>query len=213
MYSRPSLILTAAFLSMMAVASCGQKDKSAPRVPAVIESTAATTRTESTPPAPAPQEPPARRDSARVKPDESVKSNLPADVLRTYPSAARIDSVVQPFAHVVVRSNTGSILGYIADTDAAGTTARGFGGPVPLRIYFDFQARPKRIYILDNVETPAYVEIVTNGGLLDRLLLYDPAQPDSIAAVTLATCSSRAIIQGVTATAGRVAGELARPQR
>ena len=213
MYSRLSLALTAAFLSMVAVTSCGRKDKPRLQMTAVVESPAVETDTDTTMPAPISPVLPARHDSARVKPDGPAKPDLPADVLHTYPSAARADSAVQPFARVVVRTAGGSILGYIVDTDAAGTTARGFGGPVPLRIYFDAGGRPERIYILDNTETPAYLEIVTNGGLLDRLLLYDPAQPESIAAVTLATTSSHAIIQGVTAAAGRVAAELARPMK
>ena len=213
MYSRLSLVLTAAFLSMMTVASCGQKSRSQSRVPSVVESAAARTVTDTPLTVPGSPVLPARRDSTRVKPDGPTKPDLPADVLRTYPSAARLDTIAQPFTHVIVRTDRGSALGFIVDTDAAGATARGFGGPVPLRIYFDAQARPKRIYILDNTETPAYLEIVTNGGLLDRLLLYDPAQPESIAAVTLATTSSHAIIQGVTATARRVATEIARPNR
>ncbi len=78
-----------------------------------------------------------------------------------------------------------------------------------MQVLLDAQARPRRIYLLDNQETPAYLELVVRQGLLERLLDYDPARPDSIDAVTLATKSSSAIIAGVTKTADRVAREVA----
>jgi hypothetical protein len=138
---------------------------------------------------------------------------LPSDVLKVYPEARRLDSTRTPFPHVVVLSASGSALGYVVDSDSAGTTARGYAGPVPLRLFLDQRGRPRRIYVLDNSETPAYLELATGSGLLDRLLSYDPARPDSIDAVTLATMSSRAIIAGVTATCRRTAAEVAKSCR
>jgi hypothetical protein len=73
-------------------------------------------------------------------------------------------------------------------------------------VHFDRQARPLRIYLLDNAETPGYIDIMLRGGLLDRLLRYDPARPDSVDAVTLATSSSHAVIAAVTGAADRLAG-------
>jgi hypothetical protein len=101
-----------------------------------------------------------------------------------------------------------AVIGYVVDSDSAGTTARGYGGPVPLRLYLDARARPRRISLLDNNETPTYFEVVTGCGLLDRLLEFDPAAPESVDAVTLATVSSRAVVAGVTATCRRAAAEL-----
>ena len=66
-----------------------------------------------------------------------------------------------------------------------------------------------RIYVLDNCETPAYMDLVLRAGLLDSLLVCDPAKPESVDAVTLATSSSHAITAGVTALAARVAAEIA----
>jgi uncharacterized protein with FMN-binding domain len=83
---------------------------------------------------------------------------------------------------------------------------------VPVQVFLDARAKPLRIYVLDNSETPAYLDIAIGGGLLERLLAYDPARPDSIDAVTLATSSSKAIIGGVTGLAARVSAEIvARP--
>jgi uncharacterized protein with FMN-binding domain len=79
-------------------------------------------------------------------------------------------------------------------------------------VFFDSRGRPVRIYILDNCETPAYLDLVLHSGLLDTLLVCDPAEPESVDAVTLATSSSRAIISGVTGLTVRVEDEVvARP--
>jgi uncharacterized protein with FMN-binding domain len=109
----------------------------------------------------------------------------------------------------VICDSSGTLLGYEVFSDSAGVTGRGYAGNVPVQVYLDERARPVRIYVLDNCETPAYLEVVYNGGLLERLLAYDPAKPESVDAVTLATSSSHAIIAGVTALARRVAEEIA----
>jgi hypothetical protein len=100
------------------------------------------------------------------------------------------------------------VLGYEAFSDSAGVTAKGYGGTVPVQVFFDSQGKPLRIYVLDNCETPAYLDIVYRGGLLEKLLAFDPAKPESIDAVTLATTSSHALIAGVTGLTGLVWAEL-----
>jgi hypothetical protein len=83
---------------------------------------------------------------------------------------------------------------------------------VPVQVFFDSRGRPLRIYVRDNCETPAYMDLVLQSGLLDTLLVCDPAEPESVDAVTLATTSSHAVIYGVTGLANRVAAEVvARP--
>jgi len=99
------------------------------------------------------------------------------------------------------------VLGFEVFSDSAGVTGEGYGGVVPVQVLFDARGKPVRIYVLDNSETPAYLDLALKGGLLERLLAYDPALPESIDAVTLATSSSGAIIAGVTGLAKRVADE------
>ncbi|MCX6841411.1 MAG: FMN-binding protein, partial [candidate division WOR-3 bacterium] len=118
-------------------------------------------------------------------------------------------SVSKPFPHRVVRDSSGRVLGYEVFSDSAGVTSMGYSGMVPVQVLLDAQAKPVRIYVLDNSESPAYLDIVLGGGLLGRLLAYDPARPESIDAVTLATSSSKAIIAGVTGLAARVSAEIA----
>jgi hypothetical protein len=133
---------------------------------------------------------------------------LPDVVVKTFPTAGSARSESKPFPHLVISDSSGRVLGYEAFSDSAGVTGRGFAGMVPVQVFMDAQARPVRIYVLDNSETPGYLDIALGGGLLGRLLAYDPARPDTVDAVTLATCSSKAIIAGVTGLAARMSAEV-----
>jgi hypothetical protein len=152
---------------------------------------------------------PEQRPGSGSVPAPRAQAGTEADTLgdvvkRTFPRAVTVASVAEPFPHKLVRDNRGRVIGYVVFSDSAGTTAKGYAGMVPVQVLLDSLARPVRIYILDNSETPAYLEISYRAGLLDRLLHYDPAKPDSIDAVTLATSSSRAIAEAVTRLADRL---------
>jgi len=134
--------------------------------------------------------------------------SIPVIITRAFPAAGSVRSVSRPFPHRVIRDSGGALLGYEAYSDSGGVTAPGYGGMVPVQVFFDSRGRAVRIYVLDNSETPAYMDLVLRSGLLDSLLVCDPAKPDSVDAVTLATASSRAIISGVTGLATRVATEI-----
>ena len=133
---------------------------------------------------------------------------LPDVIRKTFPSAGSVRSVSKPFPHRVIADSSGQVLGYEVFSDSAGVTGKGYAGVVPVQVFLNGQAKPVRIYVLDNSETPGYLAIALSGGLLERLLAYDPAKPDSVDAVTLATCSSKAIIAGVTGLAARVSNEI-----
>lgn len=147
----------------------------------------------------------ASTDSENGKP---LPQPLPAEVAMLYKNAQSSATRRRPFPHRILEGQSQQLVGYVIETDAAGTTAQGFGGPVPLRLYLDSCLRPRHIEILGNDETPAYLELVIESGLLDRLVGFDHTRPDSIDAVSLATLTSRAIIQGVTATLLRARSEL-----
>jgi len=129
-------------------------------------------------------------------------------VEKTFPTAGSVRSASNPFPHRVILDSVGRVLGYEVFSDSAGVTARGYAGMVPVQVFFGSQGKPVRIYILESCETPVYMDIIAGSGLLERLLAFDPARPDSVDAVTLATSSSRAIIAGVTGLALRVSAEL-----
>jgi uncharacterized protein with FMN-binding domain len=135
--------------------------------------------------------------------------SVPTVIIKAFPSARAVRSVAKPFPYRVILDSTGTVVGYEAFSDSAGVTGRGYGGMVPVQVFFDPRGRPVRIYILGNCETPAYLDLVLSSGLLDSLLTCDPTRPDSVDAVTLATSSSHAIISGVTELGKRVASEIA----
>ena len=139
---------------------------------------------------------------------------LTALVRKTFPAAGSVRSEPSPFPHRVVLDKAGRVLGYEVFSDSAGVTAQGYAGMVPVQVFFDARGKPVRIYILENCETPAYMDVISGSGLFERLLAFDPGKPDSVDAVTLATSSSRAVIAGVTGLAARVLAELAvKPDR
>jgi hypothetical protein len=150
----------------------------------------------------------ARTKNPVAKPPSLRPDTLPDVVRKTFPAAGSARSVSKPFPYLVISDSSGRILGYEVFSDSAGVTGRGFAGMVPVQVFLDAKARPVRIYVLDNSETPAYLDIALGSGLLERLLAYNPSKPDSVDAVTLATCSSRAIIAGVTGLAARVSAEV-----
>ena len=139
---------------------------------------------------------------------------LPDVIRKTFPSASSVRSEASPFPHRVILDSAVRVLGYEVFSDSAGVTAQGYAGMVPVQVFFDARGKPVRIYILENCETPAYMDVISGSGLFERLLAFDPGKPDSVDAVTLATSSSRAVIAGVTGLAARVLSELAvKPDR
>jgi len=175
------------------------------------ETTASAVRTSAAPPA---------VESARTKtpvtkpPSVSNPDMLRGVVRKAFPTAGSERSVSKPFPHRVISDSSGRVLGFEVFSDSAGVTGRGYAGMVPVQVFLDAQAKPVRIYILENCETPAYMDVISGSGLMERLLAFDPARPESVDVVTLATSSSRAIVTGVTGLAARVSAELAlKPSR
>jgi hypothetical protein len=104
------------------------------------------------------------------------------------------------FPHLAIYDSTGAVLGYQLDSDLAGTTVMGFVGPVPVRVFCDTLGLLVGVDLLDNIETPVYFQLVESSDLLDRLLRYRAGTRTRIDAVTLATHSSMAVVQGVVNT-------------
>lgn len=118
----------------------------------------------------------------------------------------------KPFPHFVIFATDGTLLGFQVYSDAAGTTMQGYGGPIPLRIFFDSSGKVLGFDVLPNNETPSYLAMCVDS-LKRRLRNYSPGETKPVDAVTFATLSSNAIIQSVTATADRVAKEIVKPNK
>ncbi len=203
-----SYFLRAAALAvLLAMGACGGNSSSRPETErAAAPETAASAVPPVTPESAADSAP--ARAPVDQPPTVPESETLPDVIKKTFPGAASVRSESDPFPHRVVRDSDERVLGYEAFSDSAGVTARGYAGMVPLQVFFDPRGKPVRIYTLENCETPAYMDIVSGSGLLEGLLALDPARPDSVDAVTLATSSSRAIIAGVTGLAARVSAEI-----
>ena len=154
----------------------------------------------------------AQTQTPAAKPSGPKPDTLPIVVRKAFPTAGSARSESKPFPHRVISDSSGRVLGYEVLSDSAGVTGRGYMGMVPVQVFLDAEARPVRIYVLENCETPAYLDIAFSGGLLERLLAFDPVRPESVDAVTLATSSSKAIIAGVTGLAARVLAEVVGPR-
>ena len=138
-------------------------------------------------------------------PDSAVED----EIRRLFPTAVRTEEADIPFPHTVIYGPNQTLLGYRVESDDVGTTAQGYNGPVPVRVYLDPALTLVQVRLLEHQETPAYMRVVLNSSLLERVLDYRPGHTETIDAVTLATISSAAIIQGVTRTVDRTTERLA----
>jgi hypothetical protein len=137
------------------------------------------------------------------QPDSSESSGpIPAEerIAELFPGFGHARELPEPFPHLAIHDSTGTLLGYQLDSDLGQTTAPGFIGPVPVRIFCDTLGLLVGIDVLDNLETPGYIRFIESSDLLDRLLKYRAGTKTEIDAVTLATHTSLAVIQGVVNT-------------
>ncbi len=121
-------------------------------------------------------------------------------IAELFPGFEYTSELSDPFPHLAIYDSTGVLLGYQLDSDLAGTTAAGFIGPVPVRVFCDTLGLLVGVDLLDNIETPCYFRMVESSDLLDRLLKYRAGTKTEIDAVTLATHTSLAVVQGVVNT-------------
>jgi uncharacterized protein with FMN-binding domain len=195
--------------ALLAFGACGSKPSSRQATERPLAPETETTASAAPPVTPVSKAESTNTKAPAVEPPTVPKvETLPSVIRKTFPTAgsARLES--SPFPHRVIQDRAEQVLGYEVYSDSAGVTARGYAGMVPVQVFLDAHGKPVRIYVLDNCETPAYLDLVYGAGLLDKLLAFDPARPDSIDAVTLATSSSRAIIAGVAGLAARVSAEI-----
>ncbi|MFO7676235.1 MAG: FMN-binding protein [bacterium] len=151
--------------------------------------------------------------SATPVPDSSRARMVapPAErLVAIFPGYCHAAELAGPFPCLGVYSSADSLLGYVGWSDLAGTTARGYGGPVPVRVFVAPDGAILDFDLLDNCETPSYFRLVFGGDFRARLTAWQPGQeaPD---AVSMATSSSAAIIEGVTGTVQRILAEVIGP--
>lgn len=114
------------------------------------------------------------------------------------------------FGHRLIEDKAHSIAGIerledgsiMVNTSQLGLDIRGYNGPVPLEIRLDPSGKVASIAVLDNSESPKFLQHVLDGGLLEQWIGRNAGQilaaPD-IDAVSGATYTSKAIIANVRA--------------
>lgn len=114
------------------------------------------------------------------------------------------------FGHRLSENTADSIVGIehlddgstIVNTAQLGLDIRGYNGPVPLEIRLDPSGKVASIAVLDNSESPKFLQHVLDGGLLEQWIGRNAGQilaaPD-VDAVSGATYTSKAIIANVRA--------------
>lgn len=112
------------------------------------------------------------------------------------------------FGNSLTENNTDSIAGVerlkdgsiLVNTAQLGLDIRGYNGPVPLEIRLNSSGKVASIAVLDNTESPKFLQHVLDGGLLEQWIGRDAGQilaaPDADA-VSGATYTSNAIIANV----------------
>jgi hypothetical protein len=146
-----------------------------------------------------------RTDSPQLAPATKKLQDL-------FPGYAETRGHAEPFAYLTLHDSTGALVGFQTGSEFAGTTAFGYQDSVPVMIYTDPRGRLLDFSVLGDVETPAYLRLVLCSDLSDRLREYEVGQEERLDAVTLATCTSNALIAGATGTLDRLVKEVIAPE-
>lgn len=123
---------------------------------------------------------------------------VPQPVVEVFPAAATVDDLG---ALTAVMDNAGAILGYYAYSKPASDSIQGFNGETPLLVVFDKEKKIQKVLLLDNNETPGFVNRVVEGGLFDAWngLTIDQALETEADAVSGATFTSNGVKESLKA--------------
>jgi nitroreductase len=125
-----------------------------------------------------------------------------------FPEAADFEREPAGAEPSAVRDGAGNLVGFVAASSPWSDGFIGYGGPVPLLVGLDLDGRVKGVVPLANNETVSFLEYISEEGLFARWdgLLPDAAVETPVDAVTEATLSSAAVIQGMRTRMALLAG-------
>ena len=105
-----------------------------------------------------------------------------------------------------VYDGSGKLLGYAVYSKPASDTIRGWNSDTPVMVALNKKKVVIGVYMMDNMETPRYLDRVADAGLLTRWngLSVKKARAKEVDAVSGATYTSRAVIQSVRAALGKL---------
>lgn len=154
-------------------------------------------------------------DTDNSAPADTARAPLPVPpaerLAEVFPGFKLTRELAEPFPCLAIYGPADSLLGFVADSDEAGTTAEGYTGPVPVRAYLNPAGLVLDFEVLRNRETPGYLAMALGCDFRDRMKAYRPLQDEPVDAVSFATITSAAIIRGLTGVVDRLSGELISP--
>lgn len=119
-----------------------------------------------------------------------------SDASKLFPQAHSVIRVEGSSRHQVLKSD-GEVIGEVIHSSPRGDKVTGYSGPTPLIIGISKAGKIAGVQLLENEETPEFVETVTSSGLLERWkgLRWEEAAYFKVDAVTGATLTSKSIIK------------------
>lgn len=128
---------------------------------------------------------------------------VPEDIAQVFPNAKKV-TVAKGWTEVYGKRN--ALLGYVAYSKPASNGIRGYAGETPLMITFNAQKRITSVKMLQNNETPGFVNRVVSAGFFDRWngLTISEAKKKEVDAVAGATYTSEGVKKSLKACLGQL---------
>lgn len=128
---------------------------------------------------------------------------VPEDIAKVFPGAKKV-TVAKGWTEVYGKRN--ALLGYVAYSKPASNGIRGYAGETPLMVTFDAQKRITSVKLLQNSETPGYVNHVVSSGFFNRWngLTISEAKKKEVDAVAGATYTSEGVKKSLKACLGQI---------
>lgn len=132
-----------------------------------------------------------------------TEKDLPVETLTelqtAFPKAAYVELMTT--AKYVVKNAKGKVVGTVLLSSPYSDDINGFNGPTPLQIALDTKGKIIEVRVLDNDETPKFLQRVIDAGFLDSWngLTVEEAINKEVDAVSGATYSSRGIQKSLKA--------------
>ncbi len=100
-----------------------------------------------------------------------------------------------------IHNASGDIIGYMALSKPASDSIQGYAGETPLMVVMDNDRKIKATVLMENNETPAFVDRVAEGGLFDSWngMTITEAAAHTPDAISGATFTSNGVIQSMQA--------------
>ena len=134
---------------------------------------------------------------------QPTEKDLPVSTLeelqKAFPKAAYVELTEK--ATYAVKDKAGKVIGTVLLSSPYSDDIKGFNGPTPLQIAMDKQGRIVEVRVLDNDETPNFLNRVINAGFLESWngLTANEALDKEVDAVSGATYSSNGIQKSLKA--------------